>query len=47
MTRVRPMAPKDKGAVMQILRGSVEFETHEVVVAEELIDAYLHDPVNS
>jgi GNAT superfamily N-acetyltransferase len=47
MTRIRPMAPKDKGSVMQILRGSIEFEPAEVVVAEELIDAYLHDPMNS
>lgn len=47
MTRIRQMAPKDKGIVMQILRGTVEFEPHEVVVAEELIDCFLHDPASS
>jgi ribosomal protein S18 acetylase RimI-like enzyme len=45
--RIRAMAPKDKGAVMQILKGTVEFEPYEVVVAEELIDCFLHDPANS
>jgi ribosomal protein S18 acetylase RimI-like enzyme len=32
---------------MQILRDTPEFKPSEVVVAEEVIDSYLNDPVNS
>jgi ribosomal protein S18 acetylase RimI-like enzyme len=47
MTRIRPLAPRHKSVVMRILRNSPEFEQQEVQVAEEIIDAYLHDAVNS
>jgi ribosomal protein S18 acetylase RimI-like enzyme len=32
---------------MEILRNTPEFKPSEVVVAEEVIDSYLHDPVGS
>jgi ribosomal protein S18 acetylase RimI-like enzyme len=32
---------------MQILRDTPEFKPSEVVIAEEVIDSYLNDPVNS
>ncbi len=32
---------------MEILRNTPEFKPSEVVVAEEVIDSYLNDPVNS
>ena len=44
---IRPMLKKDKPALMRILRDTPEFKPVEVVVAEELIDAYLDDPVAS
>ena len=44
---VRPMAPQDKPAVMQILKTTPEFKPDEVIIAEELIDCYLSDPVGS
>ncbi len=34
----------DKPALMAILRITPEFKPHEVIVAEEVIDAYLEDP---
>jgi ribosomal protein S18 acetylase RimI-like enzyme len=37
----------DKTALMGILKITPEFRPHEVVVAEEVIDAYLEDPVRS
>ena len=40
---VRPMVTKDKPAIMQILHSTPEFLPAEVVVAEELIDAYLEE----
>jgi len=45
--RIRPMIPEDKAAVMEILNATPEFTTAEVIVAEELIDYYLSDPVGS
>jgi len=33
--------------LMKILQNTLEFKPYEVVVAEELIDSYLHDPVSS
>ena len=42
-TGVRPLTIKDKAAVMSILRATPEFLPPEVVVAEELIDAYLEE----
>src|SRR3989304_1932734 len=44
---IRPMLKKDKPALRQILQNTPEFEPSEVVVAEEVIDSYLRDPVNS
>lgn len=44
---VRPMKVADKPAVMNILRNTPEFLPDEVVVAEEVIDAYLEDPSGS
>jgi ribosomal protein S18 acetylase RimI-like enzyme len=38
---VRPMAGKDKPAVMSIIRCTPEFKPEEVAVAEEVIDSYL------
>ncbi len=44
---IRHMLKKDKPALMKILRNTPEFKPFEVVVAEEIIDSYLGDPVNS
>lgn len=41
------MTLKDKPAIRQILQATPEFTTGEVVVAEELIDSYLDDPISS
>ncbi len=41
--RIRPMTGKDKAALMRILRAISEFLPAEVVVAEEVLDAYLAD----
>jgi GNAT superfamily N-acetyltransferase len=45
--KIRPMAGEDKPAIMRILRAVPEFMPAEVVVAEEVIDSYLHDPSGS
>jgi len=44
---IRAMTKEDKSAIMQILRHTPEFKPAEVVVAEEVIDAYLADPHGS
>lgn len=44
---IRRMVKDDKPALMVILRKTSEFKPFEVVVAEELIDAYLEDPSGS
>jgi ribosomal protein S18 acetylase RimI-like enzyme len=41
------MSVKDKRALMQILKNTPEFKPFEVVVAEEVINSYLSDPVES
>ena len=41
------MVPEDKAAVIAILNTTPEFTPGEVVVAEELIDYYISDPVGS
>jgi ribosomal protein S18 acetylase RimI-like enzyme len=46
-TTIRPMVRKDKSTIMDILRTLREFTPEEVVVAEELIDAYLEAPAIS
>jgi GNAT superfamily N-acetyltransferase len=38
------MVKEDKPALMEILQNTPEFKPSEVVVAEEVIDSYLHDP---
>jgi GNAT superfamily N-acetyltransferase len=45
--RIRPMHAGDKPSLMQILANTPEFKSYEVTVAEEVIDSYLADPVNS
>ena len=44
---IRPMTGDDKTAIMQILRATPEFNPAEVVVAEEVLDSYLHNPSGS
>ena len=44
---IRPMIKKDKTAVMAMLNVTPEFKPEEVVVAGEVIDSYLGDPVRS
>jgi ribosomal protein S18 acetylase RimI-like enzyme len=41
------MSAEDRPRVTEILRGTPEFKPFEVAVAEELIDCYLEDPLNS
>ena len=45
--KIRPMVAEDKPAVMKILKETPEFKPAEVVVAEEVIDSYLKDPLGS
>jgi len=45
--KTRPMSARDKPALMAILANTPEFKPYEVVVAEELIDIYLVDGVES
>ncbi|MDD5037854.1 MAG: GNAT family N-acetyltransferase [Dehalococcoidales bacterium] len=44
---VRPLVDRDKSDVMRILRATSEFKPSEVAIAEELIDSYLCDSVQS
>jgi len=44
---VRPMADEDKPAVIQMLRNIPEFKPAEIDIAEEVIDSYLGDPIQS
>ena len=46
-TKIRPMTYDDKPIIMRILRATPEFKPSEVVVAEEVIDSYLHTPTGS
>ena len=41
---VRPMAPSDKPAVMDLIKATDMFTSAEIDVAEELIDAFLTKP---
>jgi ribosomal protein S18 acetylase RimI-like enzyme len=41
------MSAEDKPRITEILRGTPEFKPFEVTVAEELIDCYLEDTLNS
>ena len=44
---VRPLTAKEKSSVMRILQDTPEFLPPEVVIAEELIDAFLEDQATS
>ncbi len=44
---IRPMTARDKAAIRKILKNTPEFIESEVVLAEEVINDYLHDPDNS
>ena len=46
-TSIRPLTVKEKSSVMGILRSTPEFLPPEVVIAEELIDAFLEDEKTS
>jgi ribosomal protein S18 acetylase RimI-like enzyme len=46
-TKIRPMTPGDKPAIMKLLAATPEFKPSEVVVAEEVIDSYLKDSYQS
>ena len=46
-TKVRPMIARDKPAVMQMLQNLPEFKPAEVIVAEEVLDDYLHKSTGS
>ncbi len=45
--KIRSMASQDRSAISKILRSIPEFKPSEVVVAEEVIDSYLRDPLRS
>ena len=44
---VRPMADEDRSALVWIVRHTPEFGPADIPVAEEVLDAYLKDPVGS
>src|ERR1019366_207689 len=44
---IRRLASKEQTAVMQILQNTPEFTSDEVVLACELVEAYLDDPDES
>jgi len=45
--KIRPMTYSDKPDIMKLLHATPEFKPSEVVVAEELINSYLHDQYQS
>lgn len=46
-TKIREMTKHDKASIMSILRDTPEFAPYELIVAEEVIDCYLDDPIRS
>ena len=44
---IRTMTKRDKSPLMSILRDTPEFTPPELIVAEEVIDCYLEDPIRS
>lgn len=46
-TKIRPMARRDKPAIMKLLAATPEFKPSEVAVAEEVIDSYLKSSYRS
>jgi len=47
IVKIRPMAYQDKAKIMKILRATPEFTPAERAVAEEVVDSYLQDNINS
>ena len=45
--KIRSMTSQDRSTIGKILRSIPEFKPSEVVVAEEVIDSYLNDPLRS
>jgi len=45
--KIRKMTRRDKPALMNLLKDTPEFTPAEVVIAEEVIDSYLKDPIKS
>ena len=45
--KIRKMTQQDKSPLMNILRDTPEFTPPELIVAEEVIDCYLEDPIRS
>ena len=45
--QIRPMLSGDRGALLDILDAIPEFSPADVLVAREVIDSYLQDPVGS
>jgi ribosomal protein S18 acetylase RimI-like enzyme len=45
--KIRKMTKRDKAPLMSILQDTPEFTPPELVVAEEIIDSYLDDPIQS
>ncbi|MBT9161945.1 MAG: hypothetical protein DDT27_00488 [Dehalococcoidia bacterium] len=45
--KIRHMLKEDKPVLVKILRNTPEFKPSEVVVAEEVIDSYLGNPLGS
>jgi ribosomal protein S18 acetylase RimI-like enzyme len=46
-TSIRPLTVKEKASVMRLLQTTPEFLPPEVIIAEELIDAFLEDTETS
>jgi ribosomal protein S18 acetylase RimI-like enzyme len=46
-TSIRPLTVKEKASVMHLLQTTPEFLPPEVIIAEELIDAFLEDTETS
>jgi len=46
-TKIREMTKRDKQPLMSILQETPEFTPSELIVAEEVIDCYLEDPIRS
>jgi ribosomal protein S18 acetylase RimI-like enzyme len=44
---IRPMIRRDMPSVMELLNATPEFRTAEVAIAEEVMDSYLFDPIDS
>jgi len=45
--KIRKMTKRDKTPLMNILRDTPEFTPPELIVAEEVLDCYLEDPIRS